>query len=196
MNYHYTTDKFDGFLTSVFRKYGEINYKKIFTIESTEKHATSYSDPIQLFNPNPTKTVSWHTKNVTNATLQINLKNTRFLLNSVSIRSRNDDIQHFPTEISIEGSNDGSNWFLLHHYKSSTLTGKGKEETLYTKEETKRPYSKFRLIQIKTDQKNWYYFVLNRLDFFGYTQYRSCMNNHKSRSLRFIEMFSIILIKS
>ena len=194
MSYNFPADKFDGFLTSLYQRYGAANCEKVFSIVSTEKHSSTYSDPIQLFNPSPSNNVTWHTKNVTNSSIEIIFKKTRFVLSAVSIRSRIDDARHFPTELSIEGSNNGAKWYLLHHYAGSSLTGKGKEETLYTIGETKRPYSRFKVILMQTDSSGYFYFILNRLEFFGYIPHRSCINQVRSNSLLFLNPFITVLL--
>ena len=167
MSYHVGSDTFEGFFTSLFRKYGEERFQNFVQISGTQLLRQAYSEPIQLFNPNPSATTIWHTISTANATLNFEFKRSSFILTKYSIRSRVDDYYYFPRNMVLEGSNDDRNWILLHHYQGTELDN-GKNATFSTIESTQQSFKKIRLIQISTENINYNYFVLNRLDFFGH----------------------------
>ena len=196
MSYHVGSDSFDGFLTSLFRKYGEKRFKNFVNLSGTQLHASWYSDPIQLFNPNPSGIVKWHTTNTTNATLNIDFMKGSFILTKYSIKSRIDDNGHFPHNLVVEGSNDGKNWILLHHHIGTELYD-GKNATFSTIENTQQRFKKFRLIQLDTEHPTDYYFVLNRLDFFGH-YIKKCIGTcqwRKSSTMSHIIGFMVMLVR-
>ena len=193
-HYYYSADRFDGFFSAIFRRYGAENYQKVFTLKGTETlNDPLYSDPIQLFNPNPQRKIIWHTKSTQNASLSISLRHERFITTAVSLRSRADDDCYFPIELTIEGSNNDEDWKLLHHYEGSELNGRGKETTLNITNEQRRPYSNFKITQIKNEDLNDFYFVLNRVEFFGYNT-KACVTQKRAFHVKTIETLLIILL--
>ena len=168
--------------------------------------STAYNRGNVLYVIDPKKTYSsseegWISTSEENSSITVTLLRDNLTLSSYALRSRLEYETNFPLEWMLEGSNDQTNWELLHHKtRGDELKGLGRVGRW--KCPTDKAFKSFRLTQIGvnsyTDEAAKYVFSMNKFELYGKLgiSFASFTCRPHSQSMSFVCLVINLLLNS
>ena len=163
---------FRGIFYSFGRHYPKASIDKLVSI-TTSSNYPGRGKPIYVIDPHFTYTNenNWITQSRQNSYFQFTFLRDSLHLTSYSLKARTDKSINMPNEWTFEGSNDETNWTLIHRKSSGDeLSNAGNTIRYYCK--ANESFRSFKITQLETnrntyDKSEQYIFGLNKLEVYG-----------------------------
>ena len=168
----------NGIFTYLYYHYPDpIQYRKeINATGSSQYQPGKRGDPYSAINPEITcneNTCNWHTENIQNSFIEFSFFSHKVNILNYTLKSRNDADYLFPLEWKLEGKTQLSEWEQIHyHERNNDIAVESTSKTFTVDRQSF--YNSFRLTQLGQNYYGiapvlvyQYYFVLNKIEFFG-----------------------------